>query len=241
MRAMIFAAGVGSRLGSITKDLPKCLVEAGGQTMLEHVVERLKSAGVRAIMINLHHHADQICAFVKSRNSFGIDVQFSNEETLLNTGGGLKAAQDFFSDQKDFFVHNCDVYSDIDLAVLLRAHRQHQAIATLAVMRRKSDRQLVFDQQLNLLGWRNLLNGQEQLSSSAADTISAAFSGIQVVSPALFQTMQQQSGSFGIISSYLLAVERGQSVKGSLFDNSFWIDIGTPEKLQELQLRLQNG
>lgn len=235
MRAMIFAAGLGSRLGKITNDLPKCLVPVAGRAMLEHVVERLKTFGVDQVMINLHHHAEKVKKYVVDRGCFGIEVSFSFEEKLLNTGGGLKQAQEFFHDQEDFLIHNSDVFSDIDLNLLLQSRRDSGAVATLAVMRREADRQLVFDQSLKLVGWRKVSSGQSDLFETPYSPVYCGFAGIHAASSQLFEIINRQEGVFGIISSYLLAVRSGQLITGLPFDNSFWIDVGSPENLQELR------
>lgn len=239
MRAMIFAAGVGSRLGAITHDLPKCLVQVAGKAMLEHVVDRLKAVGVTQVMINLHHHAEKVKQYIADKKNFGIEVSFSFEEKLLNTGGGLRLAQDFFEGQEDFIIHNSDVYSDIDLELLLQSRRNSGAVAMLAVMTRETDRQLVFDRSYKLVGWRNVASGQEDLIEIPKDPIYCGFAGVHAVSPQFFKTINQQSGAFGIISSYLLAARGGQLIKGMPVDESYWIDIGSPENLQELRDRLE--
>lgn len=238
MRAMIFAAGLGSRMGEISETVPKCLLEVGGKTLLEHVVERLKNVGVDDVVINLHHHADQIRQYLAAKGNFGIKVNFSFEATLLNTGGGLKAAHSFFADQESFLVHNGDVYSEIDLSQLLASHRQNRAVATLAVQTRQTDRQLLFDQELNLIGWSSASKGELDLVKPAAQPLYYGFAGIQALSGQIFKTLNQQSGAFSIISSYLLAIRNNQKVVAFPADGAFWMDVGTPEKLSDLRDKL---
>ena len=238
MKAMIFAAGVGSRLKELTKTTPKCLMQAGGKTLLEHVVDRLKAAGVRAVMINVHHHAEQVQDFVKSQKKFSIQVSFSEESVLLDTGGGLKKAKEFFEGQTSFLVHNADVYSNCDLSALIASHKAKRAVATLAVMQRYSSRGLFFNSNMQLKGWTeetppySPAKGSDQL---------LAFSGISVVSAELFQYMDDSADTFSIVRPFLKAAKTTERVWGHSIDGSEWVDIGTPEHLKALQDRLNQA
>src|SRR6056297_57245 len=146
MKAMIFAAGIGSRLQPLTWEKPKALVEVGGKTMLEHTILHLKHYGIRSIVINVHHLAGQIRQFVEQNEGFGLDIALSDEtEQLLDTGGGLKKASWFFKDEEPFIVHNVDVLSNLDLNQLYQYHLRQHALATLAVRQRESSRYLLFD------------------------------------------------------------------------------------------------
>ncbi len=246
MKAMIFAAGLGLRLKPLTDIQPKCLVEVNGRTMLEHVIDRLKMVDVDAVIINIHHFARQIHSFVKQKNSFGLQVEFSYEEELLETGGGLKKASWFFKsdsaaqDEEPFFVHNSDVYSDIDLKAMLDFHRSHRAVATLAVNRHKTSRYLRFDTNQRLVGRENQKTGQEVLLTPGIEFERLSFTGIHVLSPKIFDYMQDQSGRFSIIDTYMKAIQEGALIIGYRADDSFWMDMGSVERLESLRQKLKS-
>ncbi len=231
MKAMIFAAGVGSRLKELTRATPKCLMEVGGKTMLERVVDRLKEVGVTAVAVNTHHHAEQVTDFIKSRGYFGIEVIISHEPVLLDTGGGLLKVAPFFAGEEAFLVHNADIYSDIDLARLVEVHRTKNAIGTLAVMKRPSKRGLYVDSQHHLIGWT-----QEEKPAPEEATL-YSFCGISVASHDIFSHMPGE-GAFSIISSYLSAARATNRVYGELVTGVDWTDIGTPEQLEALRGRI---
>lgn len=231
MKAMIFAAGIGSRLKEFTHDNPKCLMSIAGTPMLELVVTRLKQVGVTAVAINLHHHAEKVISFVESRKHFGIDVLFSHEQELLDTGGGLKMLHDFFRHEEAFYIHNADIYCTTDLAQLARSHRERKAIATLLLMERPDPRGLYFDEQERLVGW----TGTSELPQPG--TLLRAFCGISVASGELFHSMGEES-RFSIIQTYLAAAQKTHRVFGKMIDtDAEWVDIGTPEQLLALRSR----
>ena len=234
MKAMIFAAGIGSRLGDITRTTPKCLVDVGGRPMLEHVIGQLKRAGVTSVVINLHHLGEQIEAFIRSKDSFGIAVDFSREPTLLGTGGGLKHAARFFRGAGDFFVHNSDIFSDLDLRALLSQHQKARAVATLAVMHRDTSRYLIFDREGSLVGWENPGGKGEVIEEKRAEA-RQAFSGIQVVSESIFEFMEEDTGDFSIITTYMKAARRGKPIMSFDMSATYWMDMGSPQKLEELR------
>jgi MurNAc alpha-1-phosphate uridylyltransferase len=232
MKAMIFAAGVGSRLKELTRATPKCLMEVGGKTMLERVVDRLKAVGVTAIAINAHHHAEQVSDFIKAKSYFGLEVLISHEPTLLDTGGGLRKVAAFFAGEEAFLIHNADIYSEIDLSLLVEEHRSKNAIGTVAVMDRPSKRGLYFDSGNHLVGWT-----QEERAVPKGAHLSS-FCGISVASHEIFSHMPDD-GAFSIISSYLAAARQTDRVYGKLFANVEWTDIGTPEQLEALRARVK--
>lgn len=236
MKAMILAAGLGSRLGALGQHTPKCLLQAGDRTLLEHVVDRLKAAGVERVVINLHHLAEQVRSFVESRQGFGLHVTWSFEEVLLDTGGGLYRMRHEFRDEPCFFVHNADVYSDLDLRRLL-AHHPGGAVATLAVMVRQTSRYLLFDDRDHLNGLRNLKAGREE-HVAAGPFHPLGFSGIQVATPRLFRYMDGLGESFSLTVPYLKAAEAGETVQAYRMDDAYWMDVGTPERLQAINRRL---
>lgn len=231
MKAMIFAAGIGSRLRELTRDTPKCLMSVGGQTMLEHVIDRVKAVGVTAVTINVHHHAEQVVEFVKSRNYFDIEVALSYEPALLDTGGGLKNVAPFFAGEDAFLIHNADIYSDVDLAKLVEKHRSQRAIGTLAVMARPSKRGLYFDAHNHLVGWT------EEATQPPSGSSLYGFCGISVASHEIFSYMGTES-VFSLIKPYLSAARATTRVWGEIVTGAEWTDIGTPEQLTALRKRL---
>jgi NDP-sugar pyrophosphorylase family protein len=233
MKAMILAAGLGSRLGEITKSTPKCLVEVNGMTLLEHVINQLKAVGISSIIINTHYLAEQVQDYLKEKNNFEINIQLSHETELLETGGGIVKARQHFIDQGDFLVHNADVYHSLDLSALIAAHQRKSPLATLLVMKRESKRYLIFDQAQHLIG-RMAASGESTLAQDAPVQDLYAFSGIQIISPRLFPYLEGLPEKFSIIEGYLKAVAAGGVVKGFLVEGH-WSDVGTPERLQALQ------
>lgn len=240
MKAMILAAGLGTRLGETTKTIPKCLVEAGGKTMLERVVERLKAAGVSEFVINLHHLADSVREFVKRRDCFGVSIEFSYEDDLLDTGGAVRKALTLLGDE-DFFLHNSDVYCDADLAAFADWHRSRGALASLCVMQRESSRLLLFDEAGRLCGWENPLKSQSDTVPERAPCARLAFSGIQLISPRIVDYMLDEAPAFSIIRSYMRAARAGEDVAAYRIDDSYWLDMGSPDKLAELRRKLEPG
>lgn len=235
---MIFAAGVGSRLGSLTADTPKCLIEAGGKTMLEHVIDRLKLAGVSELVINLHHHPQKILAYLKQHGNFGCSIDFSLEPVLLDTGGGLKKAANIFAGQESFFIYNSDVYCDLDLRELQKTHTSSKRLATLVVMDRQESTYLLFGGKQQLIGIQKRDGPPNIVQGTSADARKLAFCGIQIVSKEIFQLMPRAKEVFSIIESYLEAARHGESVEAFQLINDYWIDMGSPEKLKELRARL---
>lgn len=231
MRAMIFAAGRGTRLGTITQDIPKALVEVNGKPILEHTILNLQRQGFNEIILNVHHFSSQIIDFIRSKNNFGIRIEISDEtENLLDTGGGLKKASWFFEGNQPFLVHNVDVLTDLDLNGFYKAHLESGALATLAVRKRKTVRYLLSDENGVLCGWKNLKTGEEKIVKDySGDLQEVAFSGIHVISPELLKKLPDRK-VFSMIEVYLsLAGE----YKIMVFNhgNTRWLDIGKPETL----------
>ena len=236
MKAMILAAGKGSRLGELTQHTPKCLVDIGGTTMLEHVVERLKRVGVTQLVINLFHLKAEVRAFVEARNGFGLPVDFSDEAVLLGTGGGLKAARAYLEGEESFIVHNADIYCECDLQPLLTQHASSGALATLAVLERPTTRYLLF-QRGELCGWENTKQGDSKLVRGAPPFDRVGFSGIQIVHPRFFSFLEAFEGEFSIIPAYLAAAAAGQKVQAWNMGGGYWIDMGKVQELHELRER----
>lgn len=234
MKAMVFAAGRGTRLRPFTDDRPKALAEIEGVTLLELVLERLRRAGVTEVVINLHHFGEQIVAFLERKRNFGLVVHFSWERELLDTGGGLKHAAAWLAEAPGgcFFVHNVDVLSDIDLGLLMRTHRESGALATLAVMPRETTRPLLFDEAGRLCG-RVTSAGDRVVRSPVGVLQRLGFAGIHAVSCALLP-MLSESGVFPIVESYLRLTAEGQSILAFRADGSRWRDAGRPADLRPL-------
>jgi len=236
MKAMILAAGKGTRLGEITQHTPKCLVDIGGITMLEHVVERLKAVGVTSLVINLFHLKDKVRAFVEHRHGFGLPVHFSDESVLLGTGGGVKAARAFLDGPKSFLVHNADIYCEGDLAPLLHQHEERRAMATLGVLSRPTSRYLLF-QGGGLCGWENTKQAEKLTVHGAEPYDRLGFSGIHIIHPRFFQYLDRYTGEFSIIPPYLDAVSAGEKVQSWDMGGRYWLDMGKVEQLEELRKR----
>ena len=235
MKAMILAAGVGSRLRPLTDAIPKALVDVGGVPMIERVIRRLRTAGVTELVVNLFHLGDRIVEFLASKENFGLRIAFTREAELLDTGGGLKNAAWFFDDGRPFFLHNVDVLSDIDLEGLLRFHREVGALATLAVQERPSSRQLLFDRD-GLLRGRETPEGVEWAREPAGEVERLGFAGIHVIEPAIFPRMTE-TGAFPITRTYLRLAGEGERIVAYRADGCYWQDIGSPEKLEETRKR----
>lgn len=232
MKAMIFAAGLGTRLRPLTDTLPKALIPVGGQPMLAHVLLRLKSFGFNDVMINVHYFAGQIISFLRKQRNFGMNIQISHErDELLDTGGGLKHAAWFFDDGQPFLAHNVDTLTDLDLAALYQAHLASQALATVAVKQRPGSRFLLFDRNNRLCGWKNTATGEIRLSRATpeAELTPLPFSGIHVIDPKIFALMPEQP-VFSLTPFYLDAAAR-HDILAFRHDDSAWIDIGRKEQL----------
>ncbi|MEM6963662.1 MAG: nucleotidyltransferase family protein [Bacteroidota bacterium] len=231
MKAMIFAAGLGTRLRPLTDDRPKALVKINGLTLLEILIRKLKKQGVTDIIVNVHHHADQIIDFLKNKDRFNINIAISDERSLLlDTGGGLKKAADFFADGKPFIVHNVDILSNIDLKKMYDTHIQTKAVATLSTRHRATSRYLLFNKKNKLYGWMNIKTGKMILCRKKKGKLTLrAFSGIHIISPDLFDAMPDEE-VFSIIDVYLAAAPY-QKIVGYPHEEDLWMDVGKPENI----------
>lgn len=234
MKAMIFAAGLGTRLRPLTDTMPKALIPVNGKPVLQHVIERLKLHGFDNLIINLHHFPQQIIDFLESNDNFGCTIAFSNEhDRLLDTGGGLKAASWFFDSDEPFLVHNADILSAANLSVLYATHLRQGGLATLAVNRRETSRVFLFDGHNRLWGWKNRQTGEVKTHAASLPPVSPlSFCGIHVVSPQLFTRMTEQ-GVFSIVEVYLRLAPDFQIRAFEIAPDDYWFDIGTKEKLAE--------
>lgn len=245
MKAMVLAAGLGTRLRPLTDTRPKALIEIGGRTLLEITLTRLRAFGVNEVIINVHHLADRITEYLVANHNFGMRVEVSREAVLLDTGGGLKKAGWFFleDDQRrdePFLLHNVDVISAIDLGSMVKAHSSGRALATLGVQRRDASRQLLFDEHFQLCGRRAGRNKDPEIVRPSPNLQVFAFTGIHVLSPR-FLTVMTEQGVFSIIDVYLRLAMQGERIQGHRADDSYWRDLGKPEQLQQAEQDYRQG
>jgi NDP-sugar pyrophosphorylase family protein len=245
MKAMILAAGLGTRLRPLTNDRPKALVTVAGRTMLELALSRLRSFGVREVIVNAHHHADMIVDYLNAHDNFGMRIEVSREEVLLDTGGGLKKAASFFLEdsgslREPFILHNVDVIANIDLGRMIRFHSESAALATLAVQDRATSRYLLFDEHGQLCGRRTGRDGEAELVRSAPEFQALAFCGIHVLSPRIFAKLEEE-GAFSIIAAYMRLAAQGERIVAYRADEYYWRDLGRPEDLIQAAQDLSSG
>jgi NDP-sugar pyrophosphorylase family protein len=245
MKAMVLAAGLGTRLRPLTDNRPKALVEINGRTLLEITLARLRGFGVDDVIINAHHFADMIVDYLNVNNNFDMKIEVSHEEELLDTGGGLKKASHFFADltrsNEPFIMHNVDVLSTIDLGRMLQFHHENQALATLAVQQRKTSRYLLFDQESQLCGRRAKEREAEIVRPAGQRNAlgnALAFSGIHLISPRLL-SMLTEEGAFSIVTAYLRLAAQGEKICAFRADEYYWRDLGTPESIAQAADDLQ--
>jgi len=235
MKAMILAAGLGTRLRPLTDDRPKALVEVAGRTMLEITLSRLRAFDICEVIVNAHHFADMIVDYLKAHDNFGMRIEVSREKDLLDTGGGLKKAAYFFlgnsgRGEEPFILHNVDVISTIDLGKMLQFHTARRALATLAVQQRETSRYLLFDEQNQLCGRRSGPDSKDKIVRSSHRLQPLAFSGIHVISPRLL-TLMTEEGAFSIIATYLRLAAQGEKILAFRADEYYWRDLGKPGDL----------
>lgn len=191
--------------------------------------------GVNQLIINLHHFPEQIMNYVKQNDYFGIEIAFSCEETLLDTGGGLKKSSWFFDNNQPFILHNVDILSDIDLQKMMVFHNQQDSLVTLAVKQRKTSRYLLFDQKNLLVGWQSMETGRkEMVRPTSINLINLSFMGIHILSPEIFLLLPDEN-IFSIIKVYLELAKNGHQILGYRNDEDFWIDLGRRENLQKAE------
>ena len=245
MKAMVLAAGLGTRLRPLTNDRPKALVELNRRTLLEIALARLRDFGITEVIVNAHHFADKIINYLHANKFFGMRIEISCEDVLLDTGGGLKKAAWFFLEDsagKDepFLLHNVDVISTIDFAKMMQTHKDAGALATLAVQKRDTSRQLLFDEKLQLCGRRAGRDKEPEVAHPSAHLEPLAFSGIHVISPR-FLTMLTEDGVFSIITPYLRLAAQGERIQAFRTDQYYWRDLGRAEDLQQAEQELQQN
>lgn len=231
MKAMVLSAGLGTRLRPLTNDRPKALVMVRGRTMLEITLGRLRQFGVTEVIVNTHHYGEMIREYLKAHGNFGMRIEISYEEELLNTGGGLQKAAWFFLEgdeetgHEPFILHNVDVISTIDLASMVRFHREHNPVATLAVQDRETKRYLLFDERSLLCGRRTGDDGEAEFVRKEAAAQALAFCGIHILTPQIFAKIKE-AGAFSVIDAYLHLAAKGEKIAGFRADADRWRDLG---------------
>lgn len=236
MKAMIFAAGLGTRLKPLTGNKPKALVELGGKTLLERSISYLKSYGVSDITINVHHYAQQIKDFLEQNHNFGLLIHVSDEsDLLLDTGGGVLKAGPLLQGDESILLINVDILTNLDLNRLIAFHRESGALASLVVRRRETSRYLLFDHENQLSGWKNATTGDLKVSrpASVATAVSMAFSGIHLIRPELL-SMIKESGRFSIIDLYL-RLSSTEKILAFPDQESLWMDLGKYSEMHEAE------
>lgn len=227
MKALIFAAGKGTRLKPFTETHPKALVRVNGKPLLERNIKYLQSFGINDFVINVHHFGDQIVEFLRENDNFGAQITISDEKDgLLETGGGLLYAQKYLQDEDDFLIMNADILTDLKLNILIEEHQSRRNFVTLAVSDRKSSRKLLFNEKQILRGWLNVESGEQKLAEFNKDFKPMAFSGIHCVSKTIFNKIKRR-GKFSIMEEYL-DMMKTDIIKG-FFHNANLIDVGKPE------------
>jgi NDP-sugar pyrophosphorylase family protein len=244
MKAMILAAGLGTRLRPLTNDRPKALVEVAGHTLLEITLRRLASFGIQEVIVNLHHFSDMVVDYLNKNNNFGMRIEISREDDLLlDTGGGLKQAAWFFLQdgpaQEPFLLHNVDVISTIDFVRMLTFHRDNDALATLAMQQRETSRHLLFDERGRLCGRQTGANAPEMVRPSQQPT-ALAFAGIHIISPQLLSLITEQ-GVFSIVTTYLRLAAEGHRILAFRAADYYWRDLGKPENITQATADLEGG
>jgi NDP-sugar pyrophosphorylase family protein len=240
MKAMVLAAGLGTRLRPLTNDRPKALVEIGGRTMLEITLVRLREFGIREVIVNVHHFADKVVEYLRANDHFGMRIEISREDVLMDTGGGLKKAAWFFEETDEcFLLHNVDVVSSIDFGRMVEFHRAKKALATLAVQDRKTSRYLLFDESDQLCGRRAGEDGSPEFFRAAEGVQALAFSGVHVISPRMFGEISE-NGIFPIVPSYLRLSAAGEKIVAFHADEYYWRDLGRPESVAKAASEMKN-
>lgn len=232
MDAMVLAAGLGRRLRPFTNDTPKALIEVDGVPILERIIRYLTAAGVDRIIVNAHHHADQMEHFVANQKDRDVEILLSAEpEQPLGTGGGLLHAAPLFRRDEPFVLYNGDIITDLDLEAMSRVHRANDRLATLAVNRRETSRCLLFDDE-GLYGWANLSTGESEASRPVrGQQRQIPFAGVHVLSPRIFDLISER-GAFSIIPVYLRLACAGYCLLPYDVSAALWLEIGNPERLE---------
>lgn len=228
--AMIFAAGLGTRLKPWTDHHPKALAVVNGKPLLQRNIEYLKGFGISNIVVNVHHFADQVISFLAANNNFGCSIQVSYEkEEALETGGGLKFAEPLLKNAKRVLIINADILTDLNIAAMLKFHLQHSPLATLAVTNRSSSRCFLFNEHHQLCGWQNNKTGEERISILSSLNIPMAFSGIHIIDQSIFSLITE-TGKFSMVDLYLRLCKE-HPILGYDHSDDILVDVGKPESI----------
>ncbi len=234
MKAMILAAGFGTRLRPLTDNLPKALIPLNGRPLLEYVIEHLIRHDIHEIIINVHHLPQMIMDFIQEKNHFGIRIEFSIESDILETGGGIKKAAWFFDDGKPFLVHNVDIITNLNITEMQAFHESKEAVATLAVRERDTTRQLLFSKNMELAGWKSHDRIEIAGDHSREDLIPLSFMGVHIISPEIFKYFPVEN-HFSIIKAYLDIIRNNRSIRAFRGDKYYWYDVGKPANYQKAE------
>lgn len=241
MKAMVFAAGLGTRLRPLTNTTPKAMVKVGGKPMLEHVISHLTSHGFNEIVINIHHFGQQIIDYLEANNNFGATIHISDErDELLETGGGILKARKWLDGDEPFLIHNADILTNLNLHDFYDYHMHHNADVTLLTKVRDTSRYLLCDSANRLHGWTNIKTGEIKPAGFVFDTEryhKLAYGCVQVVSPRIFSSLENYTNEhkFSIFPFYLSICERMKIMCYSPTQEYQWFDIGTPETLAKAE------
>lgn len=234
MKAMIFAAGLGTRLRPLTNDRPKALVEVNGKPMLGHLLHKLAGFGINEFVVNVHHFANSVIQYLNQPEFSDYTIQISDErDDLLETGGGLVKAVPLLKGSEPVMIHNVDIWTDLDYHKFLKYHVEHNAYVSLAMRDRKTSRYLWFNKDDELVGRENQRTGETNLIRECPSPKRLAFSGIHIVSQAFLADVKGE-GAFSIIESYMQAASENKSILAYQHDTDFWFDLGKPEAIQQL-------
>jgi N-acetyl-alpha-D-muramate 1-phosphate uridylyltransferase len=234
MKAMILAAGLGTTLKPWTDLHPKALALVNGKSLLEWNIEYLQQYGIKEVIVNVHHFAEQITAAIAEENGWGSEITISDETNeVLETGGGLKKAAWYFNDEKDFVLMNVDILTDMDLGAMIARHRAAAAIATLAVRERATSRYFLFNDKNELCGWRNVNTGAEKIVRESPPLYQKAFSGIHVIGNRLLSQLERE-GKFSMVDVYL-DIAKDNRIQAFDHSGSRFIDVGKPESVAQAE------
>jgi N-acetyl-alpha-D-muramate 1-phosphate uridylyltransferase len=236
-KALLFAAGLGTRLKPFTDHHPKALASVNGVTLLERNIRYLYAAGIREVIVNVHHFADQIISALEVIHLPGLIIRISHEvDGPYETGGGLVfAAEHFINTNESFVVMNVDILTDLDLQAIMDYHESKNPLVTLAVTKRSSSRQFLFDKEMHLVGWKNNKTGEVRWSGeSVEDATGYAFSGVHIINPAIFKCMPK-AGKFSITDTYI-QLAANQTIIGYNHTGGIVLDVGKPEALESAAL-----
>ena len=241
-KAIILAAGFGSRLGDLTKSTPKCLIPLNGKPMLQLTIERLYAVGVREIIVNTSYLYQQVEDFLSTLSYPGLIIKASFEEKLLGTGGGIKQAAKYFSSPGDFFVHNADVFTNLDLSFLEAQHIASGALASIACQRIDNPRHLLFDDENLLVGWASEDAGTERVvRAPGSQIVRGHYLCVQILKTELLPYFDRFSDAFSLFDPFLLAAEENVKIRAVWYNDLIWHDVGTPASLIAAQRAIEEG